>query len=152
MSDMNKEAALAEYIQECLTDPYCVGAYQLYTPYSRRANDRVSLLLVNKSTPPMGLLGVSILTESGLGLILYEVTPNEYQAIKSGVIPLPDNLSLRPCPPTTEQTLATICQKYIKELKIDHPETVYQSDRVIDRSLEWIAELCQALNMYYEES
>lgn len=42
----------------------------------------------------------------------------------------------------TEDNLFNLCKKFIEAQKISCPETIYQSDRVIENAYEFIEDIC----------
>lgn len=49
-----------------------------------------------------------------------------------------------------EAELFDLCGEFIKENKIDCSETIYQTDRVVENSLEFIEAICDLIG-YHEE-
>ena len=48
-----------------------------------------------------------------------------------------------------QQALWDMCRKFIDDLEISHPETVYQSDRVIEASYSFMHNICNLVG-YHE--
>jgi hypothetical protein len=46
--------------------------------------------------------------------------------------------------------LFDLCKEFIKENKIECSETIYQTDRVVENSLEFIESICDLIG-YHEE-
>ncbi len=46
--------------------------------------------------------------------------------------------------------LFDLCREFIKENKIDCSETIYQTDRIVENSLEFIESICELIG-YHEE-
>jgi hypothetical protein len=46
--------------------------------------------------------------------------------------------------------LFDLCREFIKENKIDCSETIYQTDRIVENSLEFIEAICELIG-YHEE-
>jgi hypothetical protein len=44
--------------------------------------------------------------------------------------------------PTKEQRLLELCQKFINDQGISCPETIYQTDRVIENAYAFIEDIC----------
>ena len=47
--------------------------------------------------------------------------------------------------------LFDLCREFIKENKIDCPETIYQTDRIAENSLEFIESICELIGYHEEE-
>lgn len=52
---------------------------------------------------------------------------------------------------TTEHTVLKLVRKFIQDNKISCGETIYQSDRVGENSLEFIEQLCEVVGYYKGE-
>lgn len=50
-----------------------------------------------------------------------------------------------------QQQLWDLCQKFINDQKISHPECVYQSDRVIENAYELIDNICDIVGYVKDE-
>ena len=47
--------------------------------------------------------------------------------------------------------LFDLCREFIKENKIDCSETIYQTDRIAENSLEFIESICELIGYHEEE-
>ena len=47
--------------------------------------------------------------------------------------------------------LFDLCREFIKENKIDCAETIYQTDKVAENSLEFIESICELIGYHEEE-
>jgi len=47
-----------------------------------------------------------------------------------------------------QQQLWKVCQNFIKDQRISCPETVHQSDRVIENAYDFIARVCEIVGFY----
>lgn len=52
---------------------------------------------------------------------------------------------------TKEQELFAMCQNFIKEQRISFPETIYQTDWVIENAYEFIERVCNIVGYLQEE-
>ena len=50
-----------------------------------------------------------------------------------------------------KDALWNICQKFIVDLEISCPESIYQSDRIAENSLELIEEICKVIGYHQFE-
>lgn len=86
--------------QHYLYDPDLVGIIRIVCPPERESNpeEPIKLLEVNPYTPPGGIVptGFDPHPPSGVpyATVLVEVTPDEYERVKSGELPLPPPWSL----------------------------------------------------------
>ena len=47
--------------------------------------------------------------------------------------------------------LFDLCREFIKENKIDCSETIYQTDRIAENSLEFIESICELIGYHEDE-
>ena len=47
--------------------------------------------------------------------------------------------------------LQKLCEEFIKKQKISCPETVYQSDRVMENAYEFIEQICNIVGYYDDD-
>ena len=52
---------------------------------------------------------------------------------------------------TPEQQLFALCQQFITRMNIQCPETIYQTDRVIENAYEFIEEICNVVGYVASE-
>lgn len=53
----------------------------------------------------------------------------------------------------SKDRLWEICQQFVKDNEIGHPETIYQSDRVIERSYRLVEKICDIVGYHeFDES